>query len=175
MTGSLAGLAIIVVGCQTVTQGTASVDRSDAPIYQASVSASMAESSSSSAAHESERQASLSNAAVHTSCEGLSSSSVNAVDAVNAFVVAYNDNAPDVEAKSGPAIDALNSSADMVSGSLSEPLSDDLERALLAWVDSARNVAGVLSRPFVRDEFNGAINHMNDVKTAALDLCDAAY
>ena len=53
----------------------------------------------------------------------LSTSSVNAVDAVNAFVVAYNGNAPDVDAKTGPAIAALNTSADQVASSLSEPLS----------------------------------------------------
>lgn len=166
---------MVVVGCQTLTAGSASVDRSDAPIYRASVSASVYESSSRSAASESEHQASLSKAAVHTSCDALSTSSVNAVDAVNAFVSAYNGNAPDVGAKTGPAIAALNTSADLVARSLSEPLSDELENALKAWVDSARNVAHTIARTFGMDEFNTAVNQLNEVKTKALILCDAAY
>ena len=166
---------MIIVGCQTLTEGAASVDRSDAPIYRASVSASMEESSSRSAASESARQASLSKAAVHTSCDQLSTSSVNAVDAVNAFVWAFNGNAPDVDAKAGPAIDALNTSADLVAGSLSEPLSDELDVALKAWVDAAHDVAGTIARTFDMAAFNTAIDQLNDVKIRALDLCDAAY
>jgi len=173
--GSLAGLAMIVVGCQTLTHGSATIDRSDVPVYRASVSASMEESSLRSAASSSEHQASLTKAAVHTSCDQLSTTSVNAVDAVNAFVVAFNDNAPDVDAKARPAIDALNTSADQVASSLSPPLSDELQNALKAWVDAARNVAGTIGVTFDMDRFNTAINQLNDVKTHALDLCAAAY
>jgi hypothetical protein len=94
---------------------------------------------------------------------------------VNAFVHAFNGGDPDVDAKARPAVEALNTSADLVAGSLSEPLSDDLEGALKAWVDAAHNVAGVLARPFDMAAFNVAINQLNDVKTHALELCDAAY
>lgn len=171
----MAALAMIAVGCQTLTTGTASVDSSDVPVYRASVSSSAADSSSRSAASESARQSSMTKAAVHTSCDDLSTSSVNAVDAVNAFVHAFNGNDADADAKAGPAVEALNTSADLVAGGLSEPLSDDLENALKAWVDAAHNVAGVLARPFDMAAFNVAINQLNDVKTHALELCDAAY
>ena len=107
--GGLAALAMVVVSCNSVTQGSATIDRADAPVYRASVSASAEESSASSSAQESERQASASNTAVHTSCEALSSSSVDAIDAVNKYVDAYNNNAPDIAASSGPAIDCAQS------------------------------------------------------------------
>jgi hypothetical protein len=173
--GSLAGLAMIIVGCTSVTQGSATVDRADAPVYQASVSASAEESSASSSARESERQASVSKEAVHTSCEALSSSSVDAIDAVNKYVDAYNDNPSDVGATARPAIDALNRSADLVTGSLSDPLSPELAGALTAWADATRAVATAISGNAAMDEFNAAIGRLNDSKTSALNLCDAAY
>jgi hypothetical protein len=173
--GGLGVLAMIVVGCESVTSGTATIDRADAPVYQASVSASAAESSASSSAQESERQASVSNKAVHTSCEALSSSSVDAIDAVNKYVDAYNKNTPDIGATAGPATDALNHTADLVSGSLSAALSPELTSALNGWVDAARALAGAISQNASMDEFNAAIGRLNDSKTVALNLCDAAY
>ena len=60
--GSLAAAAMIIVGCTSVTEGTAKVDAADAPVYRASVSASIEESAASSSARESERQESLTTA-----------------------------------------------------------------------------------------------------------------
>lgn len=173
--GSLAAMAMIIVGCNSVTQGSATVDRADAPVYRASVSASAEESSASSSARESERRASVSKEAVHTSCEALSSSSVDAIDAVNKYVEAYNDNVTDIGATARPAIDALNRTADLVSGSLSDPLSPELAGALTEWTDAARAVASAISGNAPMDEFNAAIGRLNDSKTSALNLCDAAY
>jgi hypothetical protein len=173
--GGLAALAMVVVSCNSVTQGSATIDRADAPVYRASVSASAEESSASSSSQESERQASASNAAVHASCEALSSSSVDAIDAVNKYVDAYNNNAPDIAASSGPAVDGLNRTADLVSGSLSAPLSPELTTALNGWVDAARALAAAVSSNASMDDFNAAIGRLNDSKTAALNLCDAAY
>ena len=42
--GVLAGFAMIVVGCTSVTQGSPTVNAGDAPVYKASVSASAEES-----------------------------------------------------------------------------------------------------------------------------------
>ena len=128
--GSLAGLAMIIVGCTSVTDGSPKVNATDAPVYRASVSASLEESAASSAARESERQESMTLEAVHTSCEALSSSSVDAITAVNDYVKAFNESAADQEAKAGPAIDALNSSADLVAGSIADPLVPELRDAL---------------------------------------------
>jgi hypothetical protein len=173
--GCLAAIAMIIVGCTSVTQGSASIDRADAPVYRASVSASIEESAASSSSRESERQASLTTQAVHSSCEALSSSSVDAITAVNNYVDAFNKNAADAAAKAPPAIDALNHSADLVGRSVSDPLSPELRDALNAWVDAARGLAGAIAGNFGPDEFNAAITKLNDTKTTALNLCDAAY
>ena len=173
--GSLAATAMIIVGCTSVTQGSAQIDRADAPVYRASVSASSEESASSSSVRESERQASLTTQAVHSACEALSSSSVDAITAVNNYVDSFNKNAADAAAKAPPAIDALNHSADLVAGNVSDPLSPDLRDALNAWVDASRGLAAAIAGNYGPDEFNAAITKLNDTKTAALNKCDAAY
>ncbi|WP_176560996.1 hypothetical protein [Mycobacterium neglectum] len=173
--GSVAATAMIIVGCSNVTEGTASVDSADAPVYKASVSASIAESAASSSARESERQESLTKEAVHTSCESLSTSSVDAITAVNAYVDAFNRSAADADAMAGPAIDALNHSADLVARSVSDPLTQELKDAMNSWVDAARGLAVAIAGNYGSDEFNAAISTLNDTKTTALNLCDAAY
>ena len=173
--GSMAAVAMIIVGCTSVTQGTAEIDRADAPLFRASVSASIEESAASSSTRESERQASLTTQAIHSSCEALSSSSVDAITAVNNYVDAFNRNAADAAAKAAPAIDALNHSADLVARSVSDTLTPDLRDALNAWVDAARGLATAIAGNYGPDEFNAAITKLNDTKTTALDLCDAAY
>jgi hypothetical protein len=139
------------------------------------VSASAEESAESSSSRESERQASLSTQAIHSSCEALSSSSVDAITAVNNYVQAFNQTAADVPAKAAPAIDALNHSADLVAGSVSDTLSPNLRDALNAWVDAARGLATAIAGNYGMDEFNAAISKQHDTKTTALNLCDAAY
>lgn len=173
--GALATAAMVIVGCSNVTDGTASVAPGEAPVYRASVSASIEESISSSRSRESERQSSIAKEAIHSSCETLSSSSVEAITAVNAYVDAFNDSAADVDVKAGPAVDALNHSADAVAHSISDPLSPELRDAMHAWVDAARGVANAIEGNYGPDEFNAAIARLNDSKTTALDLCDAAY
>ena len=173
--GIVAGLAMIVVGCSGVTSGTATIDKADAPVYRASVSSSSRASVSSSVARESERQAAIVKNAVHVSCDALGSTSDQSVDAVNAYVEAYNAESPDAPDKAGPAIDSLNSSADGVAGSLSDPLPADLRTLLNGWVDSARQLAGVISRTEGADAFNAAVRQLNDSKSAAGAGCSAAY
>src|SRR5690349_17268250 len=103
--GSLAGIAMIIVGCTSVTAGSATVNANDAPLYKASVSASAEESAASSRARESERRESMTNEAVHSACEALASGSVDSIAAVNDFVAAFNASAPDAASKAGPAVD----------------------------------------------------------------------
>jgi len=173
--GSLAACAMIVMGCTSVTNGTPKVDATQAPVYRASVSASVQASAASSSVRESERQASLTTQAIHSACEALSSSSVDAVTAVNDYVHAFNKNAADAQAKAGPAADSLNHSADLVAGTLSDAMSTQLHDALNAWVDSARAVAAAITRNAGPDEFNAAVSKLNDSKSNALTMCDAAY
>lgn len=118
---------------------------------------------------------SLTQKAVHTSCESLSTSSVDAIAAVNAYVDAFNQSAADADSKARPAIDALNSSADQVARKMSGSLPPELKDALNAWVDSARALAGAIERKAGSEEFNIAISRLNETKNTALNLCDAAY
>jgi hypothetical protein len=173
--GSLAAMAMIMVGCNSVTSGSPTVDRADAPVYRASVSASAEESAESSSSRESERQQSLTTQAIHSSCEALSSSSVDAITAVNNYVQALNKTAADAPTKAGPAIDELNHSADLVASSVSDTLAPNLRDALNAWVDAARGLATAIAGNYGPDEFNAAIAKLNDTKVTALNLCDAAY
>lgn len=173
--GGAAATAMVVVGCSSVTGGSARVDPQAAPVYRASVSASIEASSLTSVARESERQASLTTKAVHTVCEDLSTSSVDAVDAANAYIDAINNNASDVAAKAGPAVDALNRSADLVSAGMSDALSPDLRGALTEWVDAVRAVAAAISGNAGPEDFNATSSRSNAARENALDRCDAAY
>jgi len=176
VTGTLATLAMIVVGCTSVTEGDAAVAESEVPVYRASISASIEESAASSSARESERQKTLTTEAIQSSCEAMSSSSADAIGAVNAYVDAFNTANPvDVKRTAGPAVDALNQSADLVAGTISDPLAPELRDALNRWVESARAVATAIAGNYGAEEFNAAITQLNDSKTAALDRCDAAY
>lgn len=166
---------MVVVGCTTVTVGTPVVDTKAAPAYRTSVQVSLSESAVTSSQQEASREQSLTTEAVHNACDALSSSSVDAITAVNAYVGAFNAGGGDAAAKEGPAIDSLNKSADLVSNSLSNSLSAQLRDALSAWVDSARAVASAINGHAAPTDFNNVINKFNDAKTTALNLCDAAY
>jgi hypothetical protein len=175
LTGSLAALAMVVVGCEAVTHGEATIDKADAPMYRASVSSSIADSLESSSSKESERLVTLSRQALHTACDALSSTSVDAIDAVNAYVRAHNAQAADAAAKAGPAIDALNRTADEVAAKSSGALSQDLSGALNDYVAAARAVSAAIASNAGVDAFNSVTNRMNEAKRVALQKCDAGY
>lgn len=185
VTGTIAVFVMIVVGCTNVTDGDVAVAGGEASLYRASVSASIAESAASSSARESQRRESLSKEAVQTSCEVMSSSSADSIAAVNAYVDAFNtipegsgpdeSDSGDIARTTGPAVDALNLSADLVASSLSDPLPANLRDALNSWVEAARTVATAIAGNYPTEEFNAAITRLNESKTTALDRCDAAY
>ncbi|EHI13799.1 hypothetical protein KEK_05892 [Mycolicibacterium thermoresistibile ATCC 19527] len=172
--GGLAALAMVVVGCTSLTAGSGQADAEEVPVYRASVSSSIAASAASSSARESERQRSLTRQAVHNSCDALSTSSVDAIRAVNAYVDAFNSTG-DVGAKVRPAVDALNHSADLVQSSLSDALTPELRDALTAWTTAAREVGVAIEEDHPTDEFNAGVDRLNQSRALALTLCDAAY
>lgn len=79
-----------IVGCTSVTNGTATPDTKVAPAYRQSVSASVSASSATSSVRESQRQQSLTTKAVRTACASLITTSKNAIDKTNEFVQAFN-------------------------------------------------------------------------------------
>lgn len=170
------GVVGVTGGCATVTDGEPKADSADAPAYRTSVSVSVAESAATSSALESERQESLTTQAIHSACETMSTSSADAIDAVNTYVDASNgEGGGDPLAAEGPAADALNHSADLVAGDISEALPQQLRDALSAWVDAARGAATAITERVPPDAFNVAIRQVNDTRSTALDLCDTHY
>lgn len=170
-----AAIAMGVVGCTTVSDGSPRVNAGDAPAYRTSVSVSASQSAESSRARESERQASLTTQAMHDTCETLSTTSADAIDAVNAYVSAFNDGGGNTTATEGPAVDALNQSADAVAGSITDAIPDELRQAFTDWVDGARATAKAITDRAPAGEFNSTIGALNDTRSNALSLCDATY
>jgi hypothetical protein len=163
-----------IVGCTTVTNGTATPDTKVAPAYRQSVSASVSASAATSSIRETQRQQSLTTRAVRTSCDSLATTSSAAIDKVNAFVGAFNAgrNTGPME---GPAIDALNDSASTVANSFSDALSTQMKDAFNAYIDAARGVANAIGTHAPTGEFNKRVNQLNDTKTKALKLCLASF
>jgi hypothetical protein len=175
LVGSAAAVMAAVVGCTSVTGGHAGVNANDAPAYRTSMTVSISQSAASSSARESERQASLTTQAMHDTCETLSTSSADAIDAVNAYVSAFNSGAPDVSGSEGPAVDALNKSADAVAGSITDAIPAELKSAFKDWVDGAHKTASAILAHAGPGEFNTTIQDLNDTRSNALSLCDATY
>ena len=163
-----------VIGCSSVTGGTATVDTADVPNYRASVSASVEASAATSSARESERQESLTTAAVHTACESMSTSSAAAIDALNVHVDSMNAGSDGI-ATEGPAAEALNGSADLVLSDINDMLPQHIRDALNSWADAARATASAVLTRVPAGEFNDAVSRLNDSRANALNLCDAAY
>jgi len=172
--GCLAAALMGIVGCTTVTNGTAAPDTKVAPAYRQSVSASLSESSATSSIRESQRQQSLTTKAIRTSCESLASTSKAAIDKVNEFVAAYNAGRSTGPTE-GPAVGALNDSASSVSSSFSDALSSQLRDALNAYIDAAHGVANAIGTHAPTSEFNRRVDQLNDTKTKAIKLCVASF
>ncbi len=173
--GGAAVVSMGVVGCTTVTGGDAEVNAGEAPAYRTSMSLSSSQSAASSSARESERQASMTTRAVQATCETLSITSAEAIDAVNAYVDAFNEEGGNVGSTEGPAIDGLIQSAEAVETSISDIVPVELRDAFLGWVAGAVTTAEAISEQAPPAEFNTVITELNDARATALDLCDAAY
>lgn len=177
--GLLAAVAATVtlaaVGCTTVTGGDAAVNSAEAPVYRTSVSLSSSQSASASSARESERQAAMTTRAVHDTCETLSTTSADAIDAVNAYVKAHNEGGAQSDATQGPAVDALNQSAEAVEASISDVVPDEMKDVFKEWVDDAAATADAISSSAPAAEFNKAVDDLNQARSDALRVCDATY
>ncbi len=170
-----AATALTLAGCTSVTGGQGTVDAADAPAYRTSVSVSSSQAAASSSARESERQASMTTQAMHNSCETLATTSADAIDAVNAYVDAYNGDGGDVASTEGPAVDALDQSAQAVQESITEAIPVELRDAFAGWVDGAAAAAAAISSQASPSEFNTVIETLNDARAEALQLCDETY
>ncbi len=170
-----AAAALALAGCTSVTGGQGTVDAADAPAYRTSMSVSSSQSSASSSARESERQASMTTQAMHSSCETLSTTSADAIDAVNAYVDAYNGDGGDVPSTEGPAVDALDQSALAVEDSITDVIPAELRDAFFGWIEGANAAADAIANEASPSEFNSVIENLNNARSEALQLCDETY
>lgn len=175
LVGGSAAMALGVLGCTSVTVGDPTVNAGDAPAYRSSMSASSSQAAASSSARESERQASLTAEAVMMACDTLSATSAEAIDAVNAYVSAFNEEGGDIASTEGPAIDALNVSAQAVEGDVSDVVPEELKDAMFAWANGAYATADAIVNEAPPVEFNSIISDLNDARSNALQLCDETY
>ena len=54
-------------------------------------------------------------------------------------------------------------------------MAQTIKDALNGWVAAARDAAGVLAGEPTAEAFNAAVTKVNEARTNALNLCDAAY
>lgn len=170
--GVVATVAMGVVGCTSIVGGNPQADTSEAPVYRSSVSASVSASEATSSSLESQRQVSLTTQAVRGSCGKFASSSNDAVDVVNKYVEAFNSGT-DPAAAAGPAVDALNRSADEVAGAIKEQLSAELRDTFNTYVDAARGVANAISSKAPVSVYNARKDQLNSVREKGMQLCRA--
>ena len=175
LAGGAATVCMVAVGCTAMTDGDPTPNAGEAPVYRTSVSLSSSQSVASSSARESERQAAMTTQAVHTTCETLSTTSADAIDAVNAYVRAFNTDGADTSAAQGPAVDSLSQSADAVEKSITDAVPEEMKHAFMQWVDGARVTADAIGRNAPPSEFNKIINDLNGARSDVLRLCDATY
>lgn len=168
-------VCVAAVACTAVTDGDPTANSGDAPAYRTSMSVSSSQSVASSRARESQRQESMTTRAVQTTCETLSITSADAIDAVNAYVEAFNADGGNTEATEGPAVDSLNQSADAVESSISDVVPDQVRDAFMEWVDGARATAEAIITQADPSEFNQVIDELNAARSDVLRLCDATY
>lgn len=172
---ALTAVAATMAGCTSVTAGDPTVNASDAPAYRSSVAASSSQAEASSRARESERQAALTTQAVQDACDTLYASSDEAIDAVNAYVDAYNGEGGDPADTEGPAVEALARSAQAVQDSITDITPDELAEAFSGWSDGAYAAADAISEQASPEEFNAIIDELNVSRSRALRLCDEAF
>lgn len=163
MVGSLAGTALIVVGCTKVTSGSPDVDSPAAAAYRTSVSVSVSASISSSKS-----------AVATASCRTLIDTAGDTIDAVNDYVTAFNNDS-DYQGKAQAAIDALNHSAEVVSQGIDDVLAPELNKALAGWVSATKAMVTAISTNADTGSFNSAVHQLNDTKAVALALCGVGH
>ena len=179
--GTAAAIAMGVVGCTSVTGGDGTPNAADAQAYRTSMTMSSSAAAASSSARESQRQASattqasMTTQAIQATCETLSTTSADAIDAVNAYVDAYNTDGGDIAGTEGPAVDGLTQSAQAVESSITPAIPKDLAEAFQAWVDGAGATAKAITGKASAKQFNDLIDGLNESRTKALELCDKTY
>lgn len=170
--GAAAAVAMGVVGCTSIIGGSPVADTSAAPDYRSSVSVSVSASEATSSIRESQRQQSMTTQAIRGACGKFASTSTDAVETVNKYVEAFNTGG-DVSAAAGPAVDALNRSADEVAAAINEEMSAELRDTFSSYINAARGVAIAISTKAPASVYNSRKDQLNSVREKGLQQCGA--
>lgn len=168
--GSVAAVAMGIVGCTSIIDGTASVDSTAAATYRTSVSKSLSASAVTSSSKESQRQQSLTTQAISGACGTFRTTSEDAVTATNNWVDAYNKGG-DTSGTAGPAVDALNHSADAVAGAINDAMPQPLRDTFNSYVGAARSVADAISTHAAISVYNSRKDQLNQIKGQGIEQC----
>ena len=174
--GLIAAAVLTVVGCTNINAGAPAADTNDARSYRTWVADSLSQSAAVASERESTRRESETAEAVANACETRSSTRVDVVTAINAYVnaVAGRRDA-DVAATAQAAVDTLNRGADAVESSLNTALLPQVADAFRAWADEARALAKAISERYGQQEFNAEVDKFNHANQTALDMCGGSH
>lgn len=163
-------MAIGIVGCTSIVDGTSTVDSTGAATYRTSVSKSLSASAVTSSSKESQRQESLTTQAISSACGTFRTTSEDAVTATNNWVDAYNKGG-DTGGTAGPAVDSLNHSADAVGSAITDAMPQPLRDTFNAYVGAARSVADAISTHASISVYNTRKDQLNQIKGQGIDQC----
>ncbi len=172
VSGAVAAIVMGVVGCQSIVEGTPQANETEAPAYRSMVSSSVSASLVTSSSRESQRQQSLTTQAIKGSCGKFASSSSDAVETVNKYVEAFNSGG-DVAGTAGPAVEALNHSADETTAAINDKLSTEMRNAFTAYAEAARSVAEAISTKAPTAVYNSRKDQLNTAREKGMQLCRA--
>ena len=82
---------------------------------------------------------------MHNTCETLATTSLTRSMRSIPYVNAFNREGGDIATTEGPAVDALEQSADAVESSVEDIVPEDLKDAFAAWVDNAHTTADAIT------------------------------
>ncbi|AMT70607.1 hypothetical protein [Mycobacteroides immunogenum] len=163
--------AAVVAGCTVTTGGQASAPSESVSEYRAYVSQSVEASRS----EESKRQETSRAQAQADACETFAMTSNAAVSAGNDLISVMNDEGgygSSAEAKVGPVINALNTSAGQIDSVKAKAQTDELRDALTQYVDQSRKLAGAFDNRLSSSTLNSVVRTFNDARDRAGKICE---
>ncbi|MEU9809212.1 hypothetical protein [Mycobacterium sp. NPDC050853] len=163
--------AAVVAGCTVTTGGQASAPSDSVSEYRTSVSQSLETSRT----QESKRQETSRQQAMADACETFAMTSDAAVTAGNDLISVMNNEGgygSAAEAKVGPVINALNTSASQIDSIKANAQTDDLRDALGQYVEQSRKLAGAFDNRLSESTLNSVVRTFNDARERAGKICE---
>lgn len=163
--------AAAVAGCTMTTGGQASAPSESVSEYRTYVSQSIETSRT----EESKRQETSRAQAMADACETFAMTSNAAVSAGNDLISVMNDEGgygSSAEAKVGPVINALNTSAGQIDSVKANAQTDELRDAFTQYSEQSRKLAGAFDNRLSSGTLNSVVRTFNDARERAGKICE---